>query len=119
MISLNLIGCSLGPSAANRSHKAYIAGEYAESIRLANRALSTYEYDKEEKANLLYLKADSYAKLNRYTDAYGIIQYIFKTYPETEAFYRAKTLITSVAKHLQQKPIIKPKVKQKTVTQAI
>lgn len=113
------MGCSLAPSAANRSQKAFNVGEYAESIRIANYALSTYEYNIEEKASLLFLKAESYAKLKQYTDAYGVMQFILKTYPDTEAYYRAKTLLSSVTKYLQKIPKNIQRPKQQTNLQNI
>jgi tetratricopeptide (TPR) repeat protein len=113
------MGCSLAPSAASRSQKAFNAGEYAESIRIANYALSTYEYNVEEKSNLLFLKAESYAKLKQYTDAYGVMQYILNTYPETEAYYRAKTLLSSVSQYLKKLPNSPPVNKNPAMNQNI
>ncbi|MCF2948916.1 hypothetical protein L0668_12415 [Paraglaciecola aquimarina] len=101
VISFLQVGCSLAPSAASISQKLYNAGEYAKSIRKANYALSTYEYNAEEKANLVFLKAKSYAKLEQYTDAFGTIQYLMQSYPETEAFYRAKALMSSISQHMK------------------
>jgi tetratricopeptide (TPR) repeat protein len=98
VICLTQAGCSLGPSAASRSYKAYNAGEYEESLRLTNRALSTYEYSQEDKANLLFLKADNYVKLKQPANALGIVLYIIETYPNTEAYFRAKTLLASLKK---------------------
>ncbi len=107
-VSIITTGCSLAPSAANRSYKAYDNGDYKESIRLVNRALSTYEYDDLEKANLLYLKAQGYAKLNSFVDAAGVLAYILKHFPDTEAAYRA-TVLMSVLKNKAPKPPVKKK----------
>lgn len=89
LVSMILLSCSLAPSAANRSYKAFDSGNYKESIRLVNRALSTYEYSDGEKADLLYL---------------------LETFPETEAAYRAKVLMGAVKKSIKapstEEPIV-------------
>lgn len=104
VICLFQTACSLAPSAANRSYKAYNAGNYEESLRLANRAISTYEYTDEDKANLLFLKAESYAKLKQSSNAMGVLIYIVKTYPDSEASYRAKSLLATLKLSIKPQP---------------
>jgi len=95
LVCLFQTGCSLAPSAANWSYKAFDAHDYKESLRLANRALIRYEYSREEKANLIFLKGDSYLKLKNPIYASGIFDYIINEYSDTEAAYKARSLLES------------------------
>lgn len=100
-------GCSLAPAAANRSQKAFDSGEYKESLRLTNRALTTYEYSVEGEANLWILKVDNYIQLKQYSHAYAALRYIIQTYTNTEAFYRAEPLLVSIGKVIEKTPDVK------------
>ncbi|MDU0352542.1 hypothetical protein RS130_00245 [Paraglaciecola aquimarina] len=99
--------CSLAPAAANRSQKAYDSGDYKESLRLANRALTTYEYSAAGEANLWILIVDNYIQLEQYAKAYGTLRYIIEAYSYTETSYRAKSLLQSLDKISKQKPQIR------------
>ena len=93
-------GCSLAPSAANRAYNAYDSREYKESLRLATRALSLYEYSIEDQASLVVLKANNYLKLGKFSDAEGVFRYLIDAYPNTEATFRAKALLSSKIKKI-------------------
>ncbi|TEW51442.1 tetratricopeptide repeat protein [Psychromonas algicola] len=96
LVCLFQTGCSLAPSAANRAYKAYDANDHKESLRLATRALTKYEYSREDTANLLLLKADNYLKLDNDVKASGTLNYILDEYVDTEAAYKAKSMLGSV-----------------------
>ena len=113
MMCLLQVGCSLGPSAANLSYKAFDLGEYRESLRLIDRALNKYEYSVQGEANLWILKVDNYTQLKQYSHAYGALRYIINTYPNTEAYYRAKLLLVSVSKIIEKASLVQPPNKTK------
>ncbi len=95
-------GCSLGPASARIAHNAFDERDYRESLRLANRALTIYEYSAEDKASLLLLKANNYRRLREDDDADGIINYLIDTFPNTEAGYRAKAQLAAKKKKSSQ-----------------
>jgi TonB family protein len=88
-------GCSLAPGEAKRAYNAYEAKEYNDSIRLVARVLERYEYSSEDKANLLMLKANSYAKLGEFANAEGIFRYVINNFPNTEGAYKAEAQLSS------------------------
>jgi len=98
VLSLVLIGCSISSAGPSRSHKAYEKGDYPEAIRLVDRALNVYEYTDEDKANLYFIKANSYLKLNEKENALGTLTYITEQYPETESAYKSVALLESIEK---------------------
>ena len=81
---------------------AYNRGDYNEAINRANQALSRSDYNNEEKANLLFVKMESYAQLGKYVTALGVITYIIEKFPDTEGAHKSKALLATVTNGLKK-----------------
>lgn len=95
-------GCSSTASkgAMSRAEKNLNKGDYQDTISIVDRAMRTYgdTYSDEQKARLLFLKAQSYQKL-RDKDNYLItMSYLIKKYPETEHGYKANFILNKIGK---------------------
>ncbi|MBU2713907.1 tetratricopeptide repeat protein [Zooshikella harenae] len=92
ILALTLTGCGsmARDGAFIRAQNNFSDGDFEETIEISDRALRMYEYDNEAKAQLLFLKAQSYQKLNKSAEARTTYQFIIDKYPNTEYAYRAK-----------------------------
>ena len=92
-----LTGCTMASNGAvNLAYKAHNEGNYKESIRKVDLALSKYSsgyYTTEEKSQLLLLKAQSYSELGEKALAQSLYQYIEHKYPQTQAGYLVTSLV--------------------------
>ena len=59
-------------------------GQYIETIANINKAQATIHYDDKTQALFLFMKAESYEKLNEPLKALGTYHYLIERYPESE-----------------------------------
>jgi len=77
------------------AYNAHKKGKYKKTIQLVSQALGSYKYSDETRADMLFIKADSYAQINDYASALGVLTYIINTYPDSEAAHKASILLMS------------------------
>jgi TolA-binding protein len=79
--------------ALNRAYSNYQKGDYEDVLELTSQAESYKEPTREMKAEILFLKALSLEKLERYEEAQGTFKYLSDKFNDTEYGYRAKEKI--------------------------
>ncbi|OZG70699.1 hypothetical protein BTA51_24200 [Hahella sp. CCB-MM4] len=96
---LGLSGCSsmVKDGAMIRASNNYSDGDYEDTIEIVERSMHMYDYNDEEKSQLLFLKALSFQKLGDVQTAYSVLKYITYKFPETEYGFRAATILESVS----------------------
>ena len=77
-----LTACSDG--AIIGANKSFSNGKYAEAITKALHAESKHNYSPIQQAELYFIVAESYAKLNETAKAMAMYKYIVENYPETK-----------------------------------
>jgi tetratricopeptide (TPR) repeat protein len=95
----------LSDGASIQAYNAHKRGNYKKAIQLVSQALEMYEYSNEAKANMLFIKAESYARINEDTSALGVLTYIISTYPNSEAAHKASVLLMSVDQSYENEKI--------------
>jgi len=98
LIAIMLSGCAATASrgAISRANSNYLKGDYTDTIAISDRALRSYDYTDEEKAELLFLKASSYMKLEDFDATVSTMKYIVDKYPDTEHGYRAVQILSRI-----------------------
>ena len=97
LIAIMLAGCASAASqgALRRAQKNYLKGDYTDTVAIADRALRSYDYTDEQKAELLFLKGSSYQKLDDIDAALATMKYVVDKYPDTEHGYRAAQALST------------------------
>ncbi len=98
LIAIMVSGCAATASrgAMSRANSNFLKGDYTDTIAISDRALRTYDYTDDEKAELLFLKASSYMKLDDIDATVSTMKYIADKYPDTEHGYRAIQILSRV-----------------------
>ncbi len=91
-LPLFLYGCSdmAQKGAINLAHSNYKAGDYRDTLEAIGRAERRGDMDPETKAELTYLKAQTYEKLSEYSKAKGLYEYLRDQHSESEYGYLAQ-----------------------------
>lgn len=98
IVAVMLVGCAsmVRDGAIIRAHDNFEDGDYTDAIAIADRALNAYDYNDDQRAQLLFLKAVSYQKLEDYQSALALYRYIAYKYPDTEYGFRAASILQAV-----------------------
>lgn len=106
LLAVMLVGCAsmVRDGAIIRAQDNFADGDYADAIAIADRALNAYDYNDDQRAQLLFLKAASYQRMEDYQGALALYRYIAYKYPETEYGFRAATILQSVESQKTKSP---------------
>lgn len=93
-IIITLAACSDGVIIG--ANKLFNKGEYSAAISKALHAESKYDYSPLQQAELDYIVAESYAKLNENEKSVAMYKHIVVSYPETKFALLSKTVLAKI-----------------------
>lgn len=96
LISLVIILTACSDGTIIGANKLFNKGEYAAAISKALHAESKYKYTPLQQAELDYIVAESYAKLNEVEKSVAMYKHIVKNYPETKFALLSKTVLEKI-----------------------
>ena len=91
-----LTACSSSDGAIIGVNKLFNKGEYGAAISKALHAESKYEYTPLQQAELDYIVAESYAKLNETDKSVAVYNHIVERYPDTKFALLSKTVLAKI-----------------------
>jgi len=68
-------------------------GEYVKTITKVEESMGMYSHTDDQKAELLFLKMQSYQKLDDMESTVGLLRYLSEVFPKTEHGFRAQQIL--------------------------
>jgi len=77
------------------AYNSFEKGNYLKTITRVEESMSMYSHTDDQKAELLFLKMQSYQKLDDMESTVGILKYLAEAFPKTEHGFRAQQTLKS------------------------